>query len=487
VTDEVTLFRLLPKHIRGGDPDGVLQTLCDAVQSEYERMRAETFGLAVLTDVDRVNQDYFFVGSPPEASTEPNKIKLPLSASDLDGYYDGKWVALFGGTGSIPTRRRRIIAYDGAAREATVNEDWGIAELHVEDEHQVRTSGSPNDGSFTSVAAHGGIVPGSVVVRTAGFFPATPLLTGADDGNGIITGTVYTGGGIEFTGTIDYETGALTLLRSLGGDLNDTFTRISYAYRAPVLPDTTTVFGLLHVYVGLEYIARMVGYVPDAGEPDVLVREQTKNTIDISKLRGTRSGFELFIKTLGFDSSIIEMKQNYVHAPEDEPGIADPDYQPTRVQTGPVYVPREGGEDEVTEFLAANPAVTVQSSDIEVYVSRRHPDLIVSAALLDKLKTKLDATRPIHVEIILVGFVEDTVERLAIEDELLVLLTGLSEEALEVDDTLTVQVGGYLRIAEDLLVSDELEIVGAARWDHLDKRWDKKQTRWDLGTTYFRG
>jgi len=53
-----------------------------------------------------------------------NAIKLEARASSVNGFYDGYTIALVGGTGAGQVRK--VTAYSGATRTATVDRNWDV-------------------------------------------------------------------------------------------------------------------------------------------------------------------------------------------------------------------------------------------------------------------------------------------------------------------------------------------------------------------------
>ncbi len=178
-------------------------------------------------------------------------------------------------------------------------------------------------------------------------------------------------------------------------------------------PDPSTYIGISNHYVSLAYLARQLGYSLDALDPEELQREQIRQAFNFYKLKGTARAIDLICRTFGLSSSILEHASNYTHAPPRVavgPGSDSPAHTQHPWSTVTPFIETGFGEDSVPSSYLMPPGrdtARIPDSDISIFLKRLHPKVAFSGQLLSRIIGKVDQVLPIHIEILLVGFLEE--------------------------------------------------------------------------------
>lgn len=189
----------------------------------------------------------------------------------------------------------------------------------------------------------------------------------------------------------------------------------------------------------LPYLARHVGLDLESCDPCDLQREQIRSVVPWTGLKGTRLGYELFFRALGYEATIIEV-----------------------VETGP---------DEGKVIDGSRPPGTFQSSDLCIQLDEIVDGTISSQCgnqgggltpdFLKRLKGRIQQITPVHVEAPCLDLGKILIDDVEITDELQV--------DLELEDEILMGCccfhGAGAEVLPDTLPD----------WDGLEWIWDEKR------------
>lgn len=284
-------------------------------------------------------------------------------------------------------------------------------------------------------------------------------------------------------------------------------------------PDPNNYFGVTNHFVSLAYLARQVGWELDSLDSEELQREQVRQAFNFYKLKGTKRAVELITRAFGLEATIQEQASNYVHPPD-----------PVRVGGGSIsgynnrgrescppshnqfpwgqvrqHLERGGGEDDVDCSLEANSETRdrarIPDSDIKLYVSRTSPSVFFDGGLLERIVDKVQDVLPIHVEIILVGFLQVGREKVQIAESIEMEGTQDILESVLVNEGFFVTPVGTVVVplnVEGVSIETSLLVTTEARYD-INFRYDgtppalltdppnRGQTHYDVGQLFHQG
>lgn len=110
-------------------------------------------------------------------------------------------------------------------------------------------------------------------------------------------------------------------------------------------PDPKSFFGITPAYVPMQYLGRHVGLDIPPDLLEGLKRQLVLNAINIYKLKGTKKGFEVLLKVLGWLSEIIEIGSNYARPIYQNPWYDHNDLQVITYGGGTALVPLKVGPE----------------------------------------------------------------------------------------------------------------------------------------------
>ena len=278
--------------------------------------------------------------------------------------------------------------------------------------------------------------------------------------------------------------------------------------RWEVPPGPDFIFGITNHFVSLNYLARQVGFDLDALDAEELQREQIRQAFNFYKLKGTRRAIELIARSFGLEASVTEQASNYVHPPDPinvGPGSCSPTHKQYPWSEVTPHIERGLGEDEVPcNYLTATSRddARIPDSDIKIFLSRINPKAFFDSTILDRILDKVEIVRPIHVEIILVGFLQVARESIDLTEDLQFAGTFQYDEDITVAEGFFGTPTGTVIVptsTEGLGVDTFLLIFSEARYDVIrDNRHDgilpkpvdafsSGAVRYDVGTIYHEG
>ena len=134
----VHLFELFPQFVKEQDQDKILKGFCEAVQSEYDRLKESITEVVTIIDPKQVNKNYLLSGNPvffhPEqfiyggTASSPNIVVFdgPVQGVAASGFYRdfGIFVWSDENTPTSVGQYRKVIAYDGSSKTAYLDQDW---------------------------------------------------------------------------------------------------------------------------------------------------------------------------------------------------------------------------------------------------------------------------------------------------------------------------------------------------------------------------
>lgn len=276
-------------------------------------------------------------------------------------------------------------------------------------------------------------------------------------------------------------------------------THVAYVYDAvtqegspftfPPCPDS--YFGITESYVSFANLAQHLGCTLDSASTEDLQREQLRRAADLYRIKGTPRAFELICRTLGLRAKLLERSSNYVQDPPSTavgPGTVVP--RRIRDAWGNIDVPPESQAGTVVPptWLRApgRDSARIPSSDIELFVNRFDPRTVVDGNLFRRLRALVEDVRPIHIDIIAIGYFEDEYENFEVGDATGVELDFNFAESLEVEEDISMFIGGLYSVStsEDLLMADFGTATIPLRYDYPDySSYDTGKDRFDFGTS----
>jgi len=252
--------------------------------------------------------------------------------------------------------------------------------------------------------------------------------------------------------------------------------------------------GIANHNVSLSYLAQQIGYTLDTEDPEEFQREQLRSAFNFYKLKGTNDAIELICNTFGLRVRVAEQASDYTSSPDPiavGPSAVTPAHH--RYPWGTIQAPllTGRGRDDVPNSYnteAGSLAARIPDSDIKIYLQRYHPKVAFDGGILRRIVRKLSEVIPIHVEIVLIAFLEEAIEHVAVDVSMSQHGTFTVSEGVGVAEGFIGSPVGTVPvdIDEGVVAAIAFEAVIPARHDVLQDRHDVGKfgaiTRFDRGT-----
>ena len=321
---KVTFFDLLPYFLRDpdNDPTGAIRTFADALQSIHDRIWNEVADHPLLLSPDSLNHKPIVSGAVGFDQPEQQAAGKVLSAQGLSN--------LLLQSPQIPTSNA-LNGYGIYIASGAYTGFYAVVEAYIYNPL----------AAYPFVAQLDRPLPGEIATNVQivlGIPDRVWLPSEASDIDEFYTA--------QFVRVEGGPQGSEPQIRKIVGYAGASrLASVSPAFSRPPAPGS--VVGVIPFNVPLQYLARHVGLKLPSNLPEALKRQLILHAIEVYRLKGTRAGFEVLLRLLGWDFALIELGQTYAH-----PQHPLPPWDFTKKGGSTSITPRDGylGKDHIYPY-----------------------------------------------------------------------------------------------------------------------------------------